>query len=104
MFSVPKWGLPAEGQLSNPNKSQKKAPTKTAVLEIAPALGLEVRERPVGAQELALAEEAFLTSSLREIAPLVRVDHRAIGNGTVGVTTRRVMDAFAALVERECAP
>ncbi|HEY9449123.1 MAG TPA: aminotransferase class IV [Gemmatimonadaceae bacterium] len=98
--------LYARGVLVTPPLSCGALPgiTRAAVLEIAPALGLEVRERPVGAQELALAEEAFLTSSLREIAPLVRVDHRAIGSGTVGVMTRRVMDAFAALVERECAP
>jgi branched-chain amino acid aminotransferase len=77
--------------------------TRAAVLELAPALGLRATERAIEPHELAAAREAFLTSSLREIAPLVRVDEHAIGTGAVGPVTRRVMAAFAALVRRECA-
>jgi branched-chain amino acid aminotransferase len=78
--------------------------TREAVLELAPALGLAATERAIEPGELGTASEAFLTSSLREIAPLVRVDERAVGSGRVGPVTRRVMEAFAALVRRECAP
>lgn len=78
--------------------------TREAVLELAPTLGLTAMERAIDARELEEASEAFLTSSLREIAPLVRVDGRAIGAGTVGPVTRRMMTAFAALARRACAP
>lgn len=78
--------------------------TRAAVLELAPALGLTLEERPVDPRELALADEAFLTSSLRGIAPLVRVDQRAVGRGTVGPVTRSVMRVYEGLVERECTP
>ena len=53
-------------------------------------------------QNLADADEAFLTSSLRGIAPLVRIDGRAIGKGTVGEITRGILRSYAALVEHEC--
>ena len=52
--------------------------------------------------ELALASELFLTSSIREIAPLVRIDTTAIGTGRVGPVTQKLIDAYAALVREEC--
>ena len=72
--------------------------TRAAVLEIAYAQGLTVEERAFGPDELQQASEAFLTSSLRGIAPLVRVDGRPIGSGTPGETTRRLAAAYADLV------
>jgi branched-subunit amino acid aminotransferase/4-amino-4-deoxychorismate lyase len=78
--------------------------TRAAVVELAPALGLRLEERPLEPRELEGAEEAFLTSTLREVAPLVRVDGRSVGGGAVGPVTRRAMDAYAELVRRECAP
>jgi branched-subunit amino acid aminotransferase/4-amino-4-deoxychorismate lyase len=50
------------------------------------------------------ADEAFLTSSLRGIAPLVEVDDVAIGGGVPGALTRRIADAYAALVAEQCGP
>ena len=46
--------------------------TRAAVLELGGAIGRAGGERVVRARELSRAEEAFLTSSLRGIAPLVR--------------------------------
>jgi hypothetical protein len=54
-----------------------------------------------GLHELYGAEEAFLTSSLRGLAPLVRVDARALGRGTRGALTRQLAAAYAALVAQE---
>ncbi|MND00011.1 D-amino acid aminotransferase [compost metagenome] len=49
------------------------------------------------------AEEVFLTSSLRGIAPVTRLNGRPVGAGVPGELTRAVATAYAALVERECA-
>lgn len=76
--------------------------TRAAVIELATEVGLEAEERPFGLDELTSADEAFLTSSLRGVAPLVRVDGRAIGSGAPGAITRKVMSAYAALVNGEC--
>jgi branched-chain amino acid aminotransferase len=76
--------------------------TREAVLELAQSDGVSVAERALGLDELLAADEAFLTSSLRGIAPLVRVGVHAIGRATPGEVTRRVTAAYLALVDREC--
>lgn len=76
--------------------------TRAAVLELADGFGIPTAECPFGLEELAAADEAFLTSSLRGIAPLVRVGARAIGPGTPGPYARRFIAAYSALVAQEC--
>ena len=76
--------------------------TRAAVIELATELGLAAEERPFQLDELHEADEAFLTSSLRGVAPLVQVSGRAIGSGSPAAITRRVMAAYAALVTQEC--
>jgi branched-chain amino acid aminotransferase len=76
--------------------------TREAMIELAATIGVQVMERPVSPSELSGADEAFLTSSLRGIAPLVRVDGRAIASGSVGRLTRELSAAYSELVESEC--
>jgi branched-chain amino acid aminotransferase len=76
--------------------------TRAAVLEIAPALGIAVAEREIAEPELAMSSELFLTSSIREIAPLVRIATTAIGTGRPGAVTRKIIESYAALVRDEC--
>jgi branched-chain amino acid aminotransferase len=76
--------------------------TRATVLELASTLGLAAYERPFALDDLLAADEAFLTSSLRGIAPLARVGGRPVGAGRPGDLTRRISQAYAALVKREC--
>ena len=76
--------------------------TRAAVLELASAEGLRVDERAFGPEQLASAQEAFLTSSLRGIAPVRSLDGAPIANGKAGAVTTRLRAAYAALVDREC--
>ena len=76
--------------------------TREAVLELARAEGVAVAERKIGLHEVRGAKEAFLTSSLRGIAPLVRIGGKPIGRGTPGELTRRLTAAYLALIDREC--
>jgi branched-chain amino acid aminotransferase len=78
--------------------------TRATVLALAPALGIAAAERELAEPELAAASELFLTSSIREIAPLVRIETIAIGTGRCGSVTQRFIDAYAALVRDECRP
>jgi branched-chain amino acid aminotransferase len=94
----------ASGVLVTPPLSCAALPgiTRATVLELAPAMGIATAQRAFGIDELLGAEEAFLTSSLRGIAPVARVAGRAIGRGTPGAVTRAVSAAYAHLVETEC--
>ena len=94
------------GELLTPPVSCGALPgiTRAAVIELAYGLRLEVSDRPFGFAELATAREAFLTSSLRGVAPLVRVGGAPIGSGTPGDITRRIAAAYGAVVDAECGP
>lgn len=93
------------GRLVTPPTSCAALPgiTRAVVLELAAGLGIGADERPFDLPELETASEAFLSSSLRGIAPLVRLDGKAVGAGTPGPLTARFMAEYAALVARECA-
>jgi branched-chain amino acid aminotransferase len=93
-----------DGQLKTPPTTCAALPgiTRAAVIELAPGMDLAVDDRPLNPATLKFATEAFLTSSLRGIAPLVRLDGIAIGTGKPGTVTRQVMAAYADLVAREC--
>ena len=77
--------------------------TREAVLELAQVQGLDTVERAFGLEELRAGAEAFLTSSLRGLAPVVRVGADSIGRGTPGPITTRLATEYRALVDRECA-
>jgi branched-chain amino acid aminotransferase len=74
--------------------------TRAFVLELAASLGLHAREETIYEEELAGADEAFLTSSTKEIVPVVGVDSLTIGDGVPGKVTQRLMEAFRARTGR----
>jgi len=76
--------------------------TRAVVLELAQSIGLDTHEEILLPRDLAAADEAFLTSSIREIAPIARADGRAMPNGAPGPVTARVADALGAVIAREC--
>jgi len=63
---------------------------RAVAIEAARRLGYEVCETRVRLPRLRRASEAFLTSSLRGVRPLVRVDGRPVGDGSPGGSTRRI--------------
>ncbi len=71
--------------------------TRQVVFELAKRLRLSIAERPITLQQLFSAREAFLTSSLLEVAPLVKVDGRRIASGQPGPVTRRLQEAYRQL-------
>jgi branched-chain amino acid aminotransferase len=75
--------------------------TRAAVLELATGLGITVEERPILRDELFGADEIFLTSSLRALAPVVSVNRQPVGPAKPGPLTRRLMAEYALLVRRE---
>lgn len=59
--------------------------TRKLLLDILRKDGLlQVQERPISMQEVRAADELWLTSSSREVAPIVEIDGQPVGNGQVG--------------------
>ena len=61
-------------------------------------LRLGAVERPLFPRDVDSAQEAFLTSSTRELQPLVAVDGRPVGSGEPGPVTAQLSEAYATLV------
>jgi branched-chain amino acid aminotransferase len=70
--------------------------TREYVMEIARELGLDARDQTLREEDLFNADECFLTSTTKEILPIVQVDERRVGSGTPGPVTRKLMSAFRA--------
>lgn len=70
--------------------------TRGLVLAAARELGIPAFEVRVRLERLERAGEAFLTSSLRGVRPLVRFQGRPLGSGLPGPVTRRLAIAVAA--------
>lgn len=73
--------------------------TRNVVLELAHGL-FTIEERPILLAELPLVDEAFITSSSKEIMPVVQIDDLLIGNGTPGRRTYALEQLFIEMVER----
>ena len=67
--------------------------TRQVILELAKK-EFAVLERRVHTDELRLLNEAFLASSVKEVAPVVTVDAVSIGTGRPGGKTMRIMELF----------
>jgi branched-chain amino acid aminotransferase len=76
--------------------------TRDVLLELAPAAGIPVREETVTLAALTGADEAFVTSTLKEIAPIRRIDDRPVGAGRPGPVTLRLLQAFRAYAPGHC--
>lgn len=78
--------------------------TRATTMELARQIGIPVSERLLTLYDIYNADECFLTGTAAELIPAVKVDGRKIGNGRPGPITRRLMEEFKALVEREGVP
>ena len=73
--------------------------TRNVVLDIARSKFI-IEERPILLEELALVDEAFITSSSKEITPVVQIDDRIIGDGKPGRRTYLLEQLFIEMVEK----
>ena len=75
--------------------------TRDVVIELARQAGLPVHEVALTRHDVYVADECFLTGSAAEVVPVVKVDQRPIGEGTVGPITLDLIKRFRAETVRE---
>ncbi len=68
--------------------------TRATVIEVCEAEGLAFEEVELFPDDLYRADEAFITSSIREVMPVVRADGHAIGAGKPGPITKILRDGY----------
>ena len=86
------------GIIATPDTNILKGITRAVAIELARE-AYTVEERPVSIEELLGADEVFMTSSFKDIVPIVSVDERTIGSGKPGPITRDLMSRFVALTK-----
>jgi branched-chain amino acid aminotransferase len=68
--------------------------TRAFMFELGRELGIDVREEVLLPQDLDSADEMFLTSTTRELSPVVKVDDRVVGSGKPGPVTRKLLALY----------
>ena len=94
-----------EGRVLTPPSAEGLLPgiARGNVLELCATLGIPAAEEELWPEELRSAGEAFLTSTLKEVVPVIELDDSAIGAGP-GPVTRRLQAAYRELLRRETSP
>lgn len=79
-----------------PPKSELILPgiTRDLVVELARANDLCVEERAVSVSELMAADEVWMTSSTKEILPIIKINDSRIGNGKPGAMHARMFEIY----------
>lgn len=95
----------ADGHIATPPASHERLPsiTRLVVEDALVALRLPLQVREVHRDELPAADEIWIASSTREVAPVTRLDGGAFGTGKPGPLWRRVFEHYQALKKREAA-
>lgn len=91
------------GELITPPESAGILPgiTRRRVLEAALDLGVAIRYRAFDQASICDHDELFVSSSIRELLPVVRVDGRPVGEGVPGPLTRALLEKFRENVARD---
>ena len=94
--------LVRDGQLMTPSRNAGivEGITRGVILELSQRMGLPVIEGLFPVSEIHSADEMFLTSTTREVVPIVRVDGRAIADGRPGPVTKRLLEAYRSEAQR----
>ncbi|MCH2083045.1 MAG: aminotransferase class IV [Saprospiraceae bacterium] len=81
--------LTKKGTIVTPNEGVLKGITRKNLITALEGK-IEVEERPIHMDELASFEEAYLTSSIRSVMPIIQIDDIKIGTGTIGPIFKKV--------------
>ncbi|MEM4156304.1 MAG: branched-chain-amino-acid transaminase [Archaeoglobaceae archaeon] len=78
--------------------------TREVVIEIINRLGIPFSEANLGLYDLYTADEVFATGTAAEVAPIVEIDGRIIGDGKPGKITKQIMEEFEKVTKTEGTP
>jgi branched-chain amino acid aminotransferase len=93
-----------EALLTPPTATNLKGVTRETLLSLAASLDIKAEEKPFTLFDVWTAKEAFICGTGAEVVPVLSVDDRTIGMGTIGPVTGRIIAAYAQLVRAEGTP
>jgi branched-chain amino acid aminotransferase len=90
-----------EGKVFTPPTSDNilEGLTRLGMIELLrKELDMEVLEQSIDRSELYIADEVFLCGTGAQISPVIEIDHRPIGEGTVGPVVARIQKLYFDIV------
>lgn len=75
--------------------------TRDSLIVLIKELGYTVTETMIGRDQLYIADEVFVCGTAAELTPVSEIDHRTIGSGKMGPITRKIQQAFHAVIRGE---
>jgi branched-chain amino acid aminotransferase len=75
--------------------------TRATVLEICVANAIPCEETDLQLEDFYGADEMFCTGTMGELAGVIKLDNRVIGDGRIGPMTQRLSELFAARATTE---
>jgi branched-chain amino acid aminotransferase len=72
--------------------------TRQTIIELLKNAGVPFEERPLARAELYTCDEAFFTGTAAEVAPILSIDRKRIGDGEPGPKTKELMREYQRLV------
>jgi branched-chain amino acid aminotransferase len=78
--------------------------TRALLLELCAGLGVPAREETLRVADLIGADEAFLSSTIKEVAPIATIDGKPVGGGRPGPVTLRLLQGFREYARRVSVP
>lgn len=76
--------------------------TRNWIMQACQRLGIPLSERIFTETDLWNASEIFLSSSIKEVMPITKINHRLIADGKPGPLTRKLSTAFQAIIAEYC--
>jgi len=90
--------------ITPPTLNNLRGITREVAIEIVHRLNIPLYEAQLGLFDLYTADEVFVTGTAAEIAPIVKIDGRIIGDGKPGRITKKLMEEFRKVTESEGTP
>ena len=87
----------ADGEVSTADRGVLEGISRRTVIELCGRLGIAIRQRAIPAEELASADEVFLSSTGGGVLPIARVNGKPVAAAFPGPITQRLQDAYWAL-------
>ncbi len=74
--------------------------TRAFAFEVGQEAGVQVRDEVLYPKDLDTADEAFITSTTRELSPVTRIDDRTIGTGKPGPITLKLLEGYRRMARK----
>lgn len=87
------------GRIKTPEEGVLKGITRSITIDLIDQIGFDFIQEKLRVDKLFSADEIFITSTTKGIAPIVNIDGRQIADGKIGKLTKQLVNAYQSLLK-----